>query len=288
MNAGIIGADPQVLRDMASKFDNAADQLDGVKGSVQIWVDRGDIWRGLDNQKFVTDWNSGGSSAVTIVAAQLRRSSNLLRVNADQQDAASSADGAGSGISGSGLFTAADGEPVNGRGTMRAFAEELTGRLNEIDDVLKWTGELFDAAGGMKFFARLSPALAGFQGGLNIVDDLAHNDGRRFFEHSAAAGLGIVGGMAGAKAGAGIGAVAGSMIFPGPGTAVGIVVGATLGSMAGTAIGTGVGGELGSAMDHGWRGEGPQYLEQKVDDLKKGITDQAKIMTQPILVPFAF
>ena len=289
MSTGMIGADPRVLREMAASFDGAADTLMGVKGSVQSWVDRGDIWRGLDNRQFADGWDTTDSRAVANAATILRRYADILRANAEAQDSTSSEDGGRAGVTGSGLFHGGAGEVANGQVAMRDVTAEITRRLNEIDDVLKWTGDLFDAAGGIKFFAKLNPALAGFQGGWNVVDDLAHNDGRRFFEHSSAAGLGVVGGMVGAKAGAALFGAAGTFVLgPGVGTAIGMVVGGTLGSVAGTAVGSGVGAELGSAMDHAWRGEGPQYLEQKVDDIGNGLLNQAKIMTTPLAAPFAF
>lgn len=102
MNAGIIGADPQALRDMAAKFDAAAQELTGTKSSVQMWVDRSDIWRGLDNQNFVSNWNSTGARFVMEVTVALRRNADILRANADAQDSVSAADGASPG--GSGLF----------------------------------------------------------------------------------------------------------------------------------------------------------------------------------------
>lgn len=130
MTTGMIGADPQVLRDLAVKFDDAADQLDGVKGSVQVWVDRGDIWRGLDNQRFITNWNSGGSKAVANVAAQLRRFSKILRVNADEQDRTSTDY---NNSSGSGLFCSEDQATAPTLGAAAKSASELFKKLHNQD-----------------------------------------------------------------------------------------------------------------------------------------------------------
>lgn len=137
MNAGIIGADPQALRDMATKFETSADQLDGVKGSVQPWVDRGDIWRGLDNQRFVTNWNSVGSSAVTNVAGQLRRAAKDLRLNAEEQDKASAA--VGSFSTGSGLF-GGGGVGAAAAGVGAFTSEEGSGFWGEANSLLDREG----------------------------------------------------------------------------------------------------------------------------------------------------
>lgn len=109
MSAGIIGADPQALRDMASKFDAAAQDLVGTRASVQKWVDRADIWRGTDNQGFVSEWNSTGAVTVNQVASELRRTADILRSNAEAQDSDSAATGVEA--SGSGLFGGAGTRP---------------------------------------------------------------------------------------------------------------------------------------------------------------------------------
>lgn len=115
MSSGIIGADPQALRDMATKFDAAAQDLLGTKASVQMWVDRSDLWRGLDNQYFVSDWSSTCSPVLIKAAEMLRNVAGVLRTNADAQDVASAV--SGSGIAGSGLFPSSGvtHNPADGR-----------------------------------------------------------------------------------------------------------------------------------------------------------------------------
>lgn len=112
---GMIGADPRVLREMARRFDEAAGGLDGVGGAVQVWVDRSDIWAGLDNQLFRRQWESAGARSVAGAAAVLERYAAVLRANADAQDAASAADGAS--VAGSGLFCTEDGGGGEGPGS---------------------------------------------------------------------------------------------------------------------------------------------------------------------------
>ena len=276
MNAGIIGADPQALRDMAAKFDTSADQLDGVKGSVQSWVDRGDIWRGLDNQRFVTNWNSVGSSAVTNVAAQLRRAADLLRLNADEQDTASSTGGSIS--PGSGLFSGDSSSTDLGQKIYEGTLAVLQG----VGGVLRWIDDALDSEFGGTRFRALSGLVSGLTAGWQISDDLYNNDGQRFFEITSGAALGLVGGMVGGTMGI-------------PGGPVGIAGGAVGGAIVLGAVGS----EIGAVMDHSLRGEGAQYINQRVDDLVDfgkdvaGVAGPALkkaaevIVKTPVSLPFA-
>lgn len=102
MTAGMIGADPQILRSLAGKFDGAADELDSVRTSVQVWIDKAEIWRGMDNRLFAADWQSTGVRSVLDAATALRRSAEILRANANAQESVSAATGSIAG--GSGLF----------------------------------------------------------------------------------------------------------------------------------------------------------------------------------------
>lgn len=144
MSAGMIGADPQVLRDLATKFDEAAEQLNGIGSSVQVWVDKTDIWRGMDNRRFVGDWQSTGARSVVETAAALRSSAGILRANANAQDSASAAEGAGSG--GSGLFiSGAPKATVSGPAQPApgdpSFWNEFLDASNELMDVELFGGE---------------------------------------------------------------------------------------------------------------------------------------------------
>lgn len=273
MNTGMVGADPRALREMAVQFDAAAQQLMASRGSVQVWVDRRNVWRGLDNHQFKDIWDSTGAVSVVGAATALQRYADILRANADAQDTASAADGVG--IGGSGLFTGRHDGPAESGVSMRAMAEEMERRLGEIDDVLKWTGQLLDTAYGTPFFEKFGAALAGFTGTWRVLDDLQHNNGGRFFEHSSSTAVAVVGGMAGGVKGAAIGATLGSVV-PGPGTAIGAVVGATVGAVFGSGVGGLVGGGLGTMMDHALRGEAAET-----------IAHQASVMPQPIQLPFA-
>ncbi|MBB0990986.1 hypothetical protein G6009_05825 [Dietzia sp. SLG510A3-30A2] len=106
MNTGMIGADPRVLREMAASFDGAADKLIGVKSAVQVWVDRADIWRGLDNRQFADGWGATDARAIANAATILRRCADTLRANACAQDSASAEGGT---FSATGLFSQQNG-----------------------------------------------------------------------------------------------------------------------------------------------------------------------------------
>lgn len=104
MNAGMVGADPVVLRRIATQFDDAALQLMGAKGSIQPWVDMTNIWRGLNYHMFKDMWDVTGVRTLIDTASLLQRYAEVLRSNAEAQEGASAADGAGGKV-GSGLFS---------------------------------------------------------------------------------------------------------------------------------------------------------------------------------------
>ncbi|MDZ4233883.1 MAG: hypothetical protein U1C73_08985, partial [Dietzia sp.] len=108
----MIGADPRALREMAATFDGAADTLTSTRTSVQVWVDRADIWRGLDNRQFADGWGATDSRAIANAATLLRRYADTLRANAEAQDDVSAAEGAMTG--GSGLFSGASSSSRSG------------------------------------------------------------------------------------------------------------------------------------------------------------------------------
>lgn len=137
MSAGMLGADPQVLRDLAAKFDDAAQQLMGCRGSIQVWVDTRDIWRGLDNHQFTNMWDTTGAVSVMGAATAFQRCADVLRRNADAQDVASAADG--SIVAGSGLFGGGGGFGVDGAGIgsqAPAFGPGFWGEFLDVSDSL--------------------------------------------------------------------------------------------------------------------------------------------------------
>lgn len=130
MSSGIIGADPLALRDMATKFDSAAQDLLGTKATVQMWIDRPDLWRGLDNQHFVSDWSSTCSPALVKAAEMLWKYASILRANAGAQDQ-TSADYDSS--SSSGLFCSEDEARAPAPGPAAESVSELFNKLHNQD-----------------------------------------------------------------------------------------------------------------------------------------------------------
>lgn len=132
MSAGMLGADPRALRDMARQFDDAAHRLMGVRSSVQGWVDRAGIWSGPDHRRFTDAWETTGAAAIVDAASVLHRCAGVLRANADAQEGASAADGGGTGGGGSGsrsgLFGAhAKLEPTDVWGIVAGAASDVVG-----------------------------------------------------------------------------------------------------------------------------------------------------------------
>lgn len=115
MNAGMIGADPEILRRMAKQFDDAAHELMGVKGAIGPWVAMTNIWLGLNYHLFKDMWETTGAKTIVDAASIFHHCADLLRSNADEQDGASAADGGG-GQSGSGLFGGGSGSVGVGGG----------------------------------------------------------------------------------------------------------------------------------------------------------------------------
>jgi hypothetical protein len=117
MSAGMAGADPRALREMAGRFDAGAQELMGVRGSVQVWVDMTNIWLGLNYHLFKDMWETTGAKNIVDAASILHHCADVLRANADAQDATSAADG---GVAGSGSFSGLFGGGSAGSGSPRS------------------------------------------------------------------------------------------------------------------------------------------------------------------------
>lgn len=278
MTTGMIGADPQALREMASKFDAAAQDLGGTKASVQTWVDRSDIWRGLDNRRFVSHWNSTGVQAMTATADALRQAAEILRAQAEEQDQTSAA---GAGVNtGSGLFQS----PSQSQPLMAGINAGVQSVLGVADGVLGWTADALDTAFTTTKFGIAGALATGASAGWALADDITTNGGQRFFEISAGASVGLVGGLVGMTKGAAVGAAIGS-VFPGPGTMIGAVIGGTVGGIGGSMAGGAAGGGIGSMMDHALRGEGADFVGQKAAEFS---SSAKSVLTAGVALPFAF
>ena len=176
MNTGMIGADPRALREMAATFDAAADTLTSTRTSVQGWVDRADIWRGLDNRQFADGWDTTDSRAIANAAILLRRYSDTLRANAEAQDVTSEAGGS---LSGSGLFCAeptGGSDPHSGAATPSELFEKLHNQDQDSSDgfrIERITGE----DGVERFIVYINGTNQGSEGSLTWGEAVASNFG---------------------------------------------------------------------------------------------------------------
>lgn len=92
----VTGADPGQLRTTASQFIQAADRLQSSMKGLNGFVSNAAIWRGPDSERFRSEWNGQSVFALNAAISALRSGADVLRRNADEQEDASRADGAGS------------------------------------------------------------------------------------------------------------------------------------------------------------------------------------------------
>lgn len=182
MSSGIIGADPQVLRDLATKFDDAAEQLNGIRSSVEAWVDKSDIWRGMDNRQFAADWQSTGVRSVLDAAAALRRSADILRANANAQESVSAATdsmASGSGLFGVGMFSPSASPIAHQTADSPSFGREFLDSSREFLDLgvsRISTADLVSLLGGIGLKSGHGTALDLALAAPDLIDELLNPD----------------------------------------------------------------------------------------------------------------
>lgn len=97
MNATILGADPQELRDLAKDFSHAARQLTQLSTALTQRVNRQGGWTGPDSERFRNDWNVSLRPKIAAANKCFDSTAEALLRNAQEQDqASSSADVGGS------------------------------------------------------------------------------------------------------------------------------------------------------------------------------------------------
>lgn len=154
--------DGGIIRELASRMDRVAGQLDQLIGSVEGTVRNASAtWFGADQERFYQDWNRSHRPLLMSLRADIQSLAMTARTNADQQDAASAAEAPSTsrGAGGAPLVTLG-GEPVN-------FG------------LPDWIGPLLAAAGiGMtltklaELSAKYGISLAQWEPGvLNMLDD---------------------------------------------------------------------------------------------------------------------
>ncbi|KAA1374678.1 WXG100 family type VII secretion target [Aeromicrobium fastidiosum] len=161
--ADMIGADVEALRRLALQFEQSAQRLRAVSGSVSNSV-RASAWVGPVSVRFRTSWDSDHSVRLKTVATTLEGNARILRQNAAAQEAASaSLAGVGSRpATGTGVDSL-DPEQVRAiEKLMRTWALENPGLALEVTKVLK--------EGGYPNADRLLPRLRDVKGMLNGLE----------------------------------------------------------------------------------------------------------------------
>lgn len=101
MTDGMIGADPDQLRDLAKIMESSGRELRQASSSLNGVIARV-RWNGPDSEKFRGQWNNGMRKTLHTTAVMLSDHSSLLKIQAEEQIKASASDGGGGSGSGSG------------------------------------------------------------------------------------------------------------------------------------------------------------------------------------------
>ena len=82
------GADVQQLRQLGSKLQEGASQIETQKSNLTSLLNSTD-WKGPDADKFREEWSGTHTTQLTKVAEAWKEASTRAKRNADQQDQAS-------------------------------------------------------------------------------------------------------------------------------------------------------------------------------------------------------
>ena len=99
MADGMIGADPDQLRDLAKTMESSGSKLKHVAASLNSVIANA-RWNGPDSEKFRGQWNNGMRKTLHSTGLMLAEHSNLLKVQAEEQEKTSAVDGGGQGSAG--------------------------------------------------------------------------------------------------------------------------------------------------------------------------------------------
>lgn len=105
--AAAIGADVEQLRALAKQFTASAEKLQRSSSGLTNFVGNATYWRGIDADRFRTQWRSQSVPSISAVVTSLRTAAEALASNANEQDQASAAGGGGNISTGVGAGGAA-------------------------------------------------------------------------------------------------------------------------------------------------------------------------------------
>ncbi|KRA25028.1 hypothetical protein ASD65_11780 [Microbacterium sp. Root61] len=110
---GVYGADVAQLRDTATEFDRAAEQLASISTLLGSELARAP-WKGADAVSFRSNWDTDYSRRIAEGSTRLREAARTLRSNADDQETTSAVTGGpgggGGGTGGGGGFGGSGGD----------------------------------------------------------------------------------------------------------------------------------------------------------------------------------
>lgn len=109
-----VGADVDQMRAAAKRLTEAADQLQSSVKGLNTVVSNPSIWRGNDAEQFRSEWKSQSVGSMNSAISALRSGADALRRNADQQEAASRADGGAMTASNGGAASECYEQSANG------------------------------------------------------------------------------------------------------------------------------------------------------------------------------
>lgn len=288
---GFIGADIADLRDFAKTMDRASHALLQQAQTISSLVNQPRGWKGNDADRFRQTWNTSHRQVISTASRSLQENAVMLRKNAQEQEKASSVDGAGGGSSGKDApdksfidksleFLGFTGKATGVALGIKGFIGNFTNHVKFLADK-QWkqfgqaynafktfqaeggllgklgkTGQFLGKAGKLiGAFGRFAgPALApfGFIGGIHDMFSPSH-DGWRGVGDRIAGGLGVVGSVGSVLIA--VGAVAnpvGVAVLVGAGVIAG---GWALGNMvADSAWGKAAGKWIGNTMSKAWDG----------------------------------
>lgn len=107
------GADVAELRALASTFQDRAAALDAMTGTLRAAVD-GTNWAGPDAEELRARWHGEMEASLRSAALLLEDSAQALKLNAEQQDTASTSDGGTAGGPGAGGVTGSGARGTGG------------------------------------------------------------------------------------------------------------------------------------------------------------------------------
>ncbi|YCK82307.1 hypothetical protein M1D89_03430 [Arthrobacter sp. D3-18] len=90
MGQGLVGADVGDLRRLSAVMDSEAEKITKLQQQLNVLIQNGNFWRGNDADQFRSRWQSDLHGRLGAAAACLRTNARALKLNAEQQEQASS------------------------------------------------------------------------------------------------------------------------------------------------------------------------------------------------------